>query len=455
MNKNISLKESIAVLIVLLALLGVLIIGFQLSPHIPILAAFMCLLFYGRFKKFSWDEIHDGIVKGITPGIIPILIFLLIGVLVASWILSGTIPTIMVYGFKLVSVRFFLPTAFLVCAIVGVTVGSSFTTISTIGIAFLGIGHLLGFNDAMTTGAVVSGAFLGNNCLPLSDTTNLAAGIGGVNLFEHIAGMRYTDFPAFVLSLLFYTILGQNSHSADLASINEMIQNMKASFWISPWTLIPLVILFGGAIKKIPAIPTLLAGSTAALVLSFIHEKSLTIGKAADILMNGYVAHTPDPKLDELLSRGGIMSMLGSASLILLALALGGLLIKYLIVETIVQELKEKMDRPSRLVGFTALSCIGVNLIVGEQYLSIILPGETFKRSFDEVGLSKNYLTRTLADSGATVNSLVPWGVSGTFIMGTMKVSALHYLPFTFFSILAPVFTIIGGFLLNRRHVKN
>lgn len=432
MNKNISLKESIAVLIVLLALLGVLIIGFQLSPHIPILAAFMCLLFYGRFKKFSWDEIHDGIVKGITPGIIPILIFLLIGVLVASWILSGTIPTIMVYGFKLVSVRFFLPTAFLVCAIVGVTVGSSFTTISTIGIAFLGIGHLLGFNDAMTTGAVVSGAFLGNNCSPLSDTTNLAAGIGGVNLFEHIAGMRYTDFPAFVLSLLFYTILGQNSHSADLASINEMIQNMKASFWISPWTLIPLVILFGGAIKKIPAIPTLLAGSTAALVLSFIHEKSLTIGKAADILMNGYVAHTPDPKLDELLSRGGIMSMLGSASLILLALALGGLLIKYLIVETIVQELKEKMDRPSRLVGFTALSCIGVNLIVGEQYLSIILPGETFKRSFDEVGLSKNYLTRTLADSGATVNSLVPWGVSGTFIMGTMKVSALHYLPFAF-----------------------
>ncbi|NTR07056.1 Na+/H+ antiporter NhaC [Enterococcus faecium] len=455
MNKNISLKESIAVLIVLLALLGVLIIGFQLSPHIPILAAFMCLLFYGRFKKFSWDEIHDGIVKGITPGIIPILIFLLIGVLVASWILSGTIPTIMVYGFKLVSVRFFLPTAFLVCAIVGVTVGSSFTTISTIGIAFLGIGHLLGFNDAMTTGAVVSGAFLGNNCSPLSDTTNLAAGIGGVNLFEHIAGMRYTDFPAFVLSLLFYTILGQNSHSADLASINEMIQNMKASFWISPWTLIPLVILFGGAIKKIPAIPTLLAGSTAALVLSFIHEKSLTIGKAADILMNGYVAHTPDPKLDELLSRGGIMSMLGSASLILLALALGGLLIKYLIVETIVQELKEKMDRPSRLVGFTALSCIGVNLIVGEQYLSIILPGETFKRSFDEVGLSKNYLTGTLADSGATVNSLVPWGVSGTFIMGTMKVSALHYLPFAFFSILAPVFTIIGGFLLNRRHVKN
>lgn len=451
MNKKMSIKESIAVLVVLLAMLGVLIIGFQLTPHIPILAAFMLLLFYGRFKRFSWDEIHDGIVKGITPGIIPILIFLLIGVLVASWILSGTIPTIMVYGFKLISVRFFLPTAFLVCTIVGITVGSSFTTISTIGIAFLGIGHILGFNDAMTTGAVVSGAFLGNNCSPLSDTTNLAAGIGGVNLFEHIAGMRYTDFPAFILSLIFYTILGHHSHSADLASINEMVQNMEASFWVSPWTLIPLVILFGGAIKKIPAIPTLLAGSTAAIILSFIHEKSLSIGKVADILMNGYVAHTADNKLNELLSRGGIMSMLGSASLILLALALGGLLIKYTIVETIVQELREKMDRPSRLIGFTALSSIGINLIVGEQYLSIILPGETFKHSFDQAGLNKIYLTRTLADAGATVNSLVPWGVSGTFIMGTMKVSALHYLPFAFFSILAPVFTIVAGFFLNRK----
>lgn len=450
MNKKSSIKESIAVLVVLLAILGILIIGFHLTPHIPILIVFMGLLFYGKIRGFSWDDIHAGIVQGITPGIIPILIFLLIGVLVASWILAGTIPTIMVYGFRLISIRFFLPTAFLVCTIVGITVGSSFTTISTIGIAFLGIGHLLGFSDAMTTGAVVSGAFLGNNCSPLSDTTNLAAGIGGVNLFDHIAAMRYTDLPAFIVSLILYTLLGQNSHSADLSNITGMIDKMQASFWISPWTLIPLVILFGGAIKKIPAIPTLLVGSSAAVVLAFIHQK-ITIQKVADILMNGYLAQTSDEKLNTLLSRGGIMSMLGSASLILLALALGGLLIKYEIVGTIVQTLREKMDRPSRLIGFTALSSIGINLIVGEQYLSIILPGETFKESFEQTGLRKTYLTRTLADAGAAVNSLVPWGVSGTFIMGTMKVSALQYLPFAYFPLFAPIFTIAIGFLLNKR----
>lgn len=455
MNKKISMKESLAVLVVLLAILGVLIIGFHLSPHIPILVALMCLLFYGKVRKFSWDEIHDGIVKGITPGIIPILIFLLIGVLVASWILAGTIPTIMVYGFQLISVRFFLPTAFLVCTIVGITVGSSFTTISTIGIAFLGIGHILGFNDAMTTGAVVSGAFLGNNCSPLSDTTNLAAGIGEVNLFEHIAQMRYTDLPACFIAMVLYIFLGHTNHTADLNAITEMIQNIKAGFWISPWTLIPLVILFGAAIKKIPAIPSLLTGATAAIVLSFIHQPHLTIAKVADILMNGYVAQTNDPKIDALLSRGGITSMLGSASLILLALALGGLLIKYTIVETIVQGLREKMDRPSRLIGFTALSCLGINVIVGEQYLSMILPGETFKRSFDCAGVSKKYLTRTLADAGATVNSVIPWGVSGTFIMGTMKVSALQYLPFAFFSILAPILTILSGLWLNKKLKKS
>ena len=449
--KKISTKESAAVLAAMLAILGILIIGFQLSPHVPILFVFMLLLLYGRMKKFSWDDIHGGIISGITPGIIPIIIFLLIGVLVAAWILAGTIPTIMVYGFKIISVRFFLPTVFVVCSIVGLTVGSSFTTISTIGIAFLGIGHILGFHDAYTAGAVVSGAFLGNNISPLSDTTNLAAGIGEIDLFQHIANMRFTDLPAFVISFILYVFLGHTSKTANLTSVNEMIANMEKNFWISPWTLIPLVILFIMAVKKIPAIATLLTGASVAIGLSFIHDHTLTVQKVATILMNGFTAKTASEKLNTLLSRGGIMSMLGSASLIILALALGGLLLKYQIVENIVEALKSKMDRPSRLIGLTALSSIGVNIIVGEQYLSIILPGETFKKSFETAKLDNRYLTRTLADAGASVNALIPWGVSGTFIAGTLKVSAMAYVPFAFFPLLAPVITIVVGFILNHR----
>lgn len=451
---KVSFAESLFILVVLLAILGFLIIGQKLSPHIPILFVFMLLLLYGKWKGFTWDDIHAGIVAGITPGIIPIIIFLLIGVLVATWILAGTIPTIMVYGFKIISVKFFLPTVFVVCSLVGVTVGSSFTTISTMGIAFLGIGHILGFDNAMTAGAVVSGAFLGNNISPLSDTTNLAAGIGEVNLFEHILNMMWTVIPAFVLSVIGYTFLGHQSGSADLKTVDAMVSTLQNGFWISPVTLIPVAILFLFAWKKVPAIPTLLVGSTAAAILAFIHDHTLNLPKLSTILMSGYVSTTGDKSIDTLLSRGGIESMLGSASLIILALGLGGLLIKFEIIATLIDKIKHYVDNPAKLIGLTALSSIGVNLLVGEQYLSIILPGETFKPSFDRLAIDKKYLTRTLADAGAAVNSLIPWGVSGTFIMGTLKVSALAYLPYAFFPLLCPIITVLLGIQLKHKLAK-
>jgi NhaC family Na+:H+ antiporter len=451
---KVSFAESLVILIALLAILGFLIIGQKLSPHIPILFVFMLLLLYGKWKGFTWDDIHSGIVAGITPGIIPIIIFLLIGVLVATWILAGTIPTIMVYGFKIISVKFFLPTVFVVCSLVGVTVGSSFTTISTMGIAFLGIGHILGFDNAMTAGAVISGAFLGNNISPLSDTTNLAAGIGNVNLFEHILNVMWTVIPAFVLSVIGYIFLGHQSGTADLKTVDAMISTLQHGFWISPVTLLPVVILFLFAWKKVPAIPTLLVGSSAAIILAFIHDHTLNLQKIANILMSGYVATTGDKSIDVLLSRGGIESMLGSAALIILALGLGGLLIKYEIVATLIDRIKGSVNNPAKLIGLTALSSIGVNLLVGEQYLSIILPGETFKPSFERLGIDKKYLTRTLADAGAAFNSLIPWGVSGTFIMGTLKVSALSYLPYTFFPLLCPIITVILGIYLNHKFAE-
>ncbi|MGM0124796.1 Na+/H+ antiporter NhaC [Enterococcus sp. AZ194] len=451
---KVTFAESLSILLLLLAILGFLIIGQKLSPHIPLLFVFMLLLFYGKWKNFSWDDIHAGITAGITPGIIPIIIFLLIGVLVATWILSGTIPTIMVYGFKIISVRFFLPTVFVVCSLVGVTVGSSFTTISTMGIAFLGIGHILGFDNAMTAGAVVSGAFLGNNISPLSDTTNLAAGIGEVDLFAHIKNMMWTVVPAFALSIIGYVFLGHQSVSADLKTVDAMVATLREGFWISPITLIPVAVLFLFAWKKVPAIPTLLVGSTTATILAFIHNPSLNLQKVASILMSGYVSTTGDKRVDTLLSRGGIESMLNSASLIILALALGGLLIKFEIIATLIEKIKGYVNNSAKLIGLTALSSIMVNVLVGEQYLSIILPGETFKSSFERLHIDKKYLTRTLADAGAAVNSIVPWGVSGTFIMGTLKVSTLSYLPYAFFPLLCPVITILLGLRLKQKLLK-
>ena len=382
-TKKVSFVESLTILLLLLATLGYLIIFQKLSPHVPILFVFMLLLFYGRIKRFSWDEIQNGIISGISSGIVPIIIFILIGVLVSTWIMSGTIPTIMAYGFKIISVKFFLPTVFIVCSLVGITVGSSFTTISTMGIAFLGIGHILGFDNAITAGAIVSGAFLGNNISPLSDTTNLAASIGEVNLFTHIMNVMWTVIPGFVISFLGYMFIGTPNGNGNLNSLDEMIKTLNSSFHISIITLLPLVFLFLFAWKKIPAIPTLLVGSTIAIILSIINDPSLTVQKISNTVMNGYVAHTGDQNLDNLLSRGGIMSMLGSACLIILALALGGLLIKFEIVSTLINRIKYFVNNAPKLIGLTALSSIIINILVGEQYLSIILPGKTFKDSFE------------------------------------------------------------------------
>lgn len=234
-----------------------------------------------------------------------------------------------------------------------------------------------------------------------------------------------------------------------------MVQTLHQGFWISPITLLPVAVLFLFAWKKVPAIPTLLVGSTVAVILAFINDHHLSLAKVSTILMSGYVADTGDQSIDTLLSRGGIESMLGSAALIILALGLGGLLIKFNIVATLIDKIKGYVNNPAKLIALTALSSVGINLLVGEQYLSIILPGETFKSSFTRLGIDKKYLTRTLADAGAAVNSLIPWGVSGTFIMGTLKVGALEYLPYAFFPLLCPVITVILGIFLKKQQGEN
>lgn len=444
---SVGLIESLVILVVMLAILGILIIKFQVTPHVPILIVFTLLLFYGKFRGFSWDEIHNGIMEGIKPGIIPIIIFLLIGVLVATWISAGTIPTIMYFGFKIVSVKFFIPTVFLLCAIVGVTVGSAFTTISTMGIAFLGISHILGFSNALTAGAIVSGAFLGNNLSPLSDTTNLASGLVGVDLYRHIKSMAKTAIPSALVALVTYWIIGRNSLGANLTSIQSMSDVLSKNFDISFWAILPVIFLFVMAWFKVPAIPSLLASSFSALLITmFRNVQHLDFKEIANMLMVGFKAHTGNSQMDTLLTRGGINSMLGSAALIILALSLGGLLIKFNVVATLINSIQRFVSTPGKVILMTIISSVGVNFLVGEQYLSIILPGETFKTAFDKVKLGREYLSRTLAAGGSAVNSLVPWGVSGIFISGALNVNPLEYVKFATYSYVEPLMSIIIGF---------
>lgn len=416
----LGLGESIIVLAVILGILGFLIIGQHQEPQAPLLIAFVVLMVYGRLRGFTWDTIIDGMRTGLRAGVDPLVIFLTIGVLIATWIFSGTIPTVMFWGFKIISIQFFLPTVFLVCTLVGIACGSSFTSVSTMGIAFIGIGTTLHFSPGLIAGAIVSGAFCGSNISPLSGTTNLAASTGEIDIYTHIKSLLWTDLPAWFISLIFFTLMGLHPKPASLHAINVMLDQLQNNFWISPWTMLPVILLIILAIFKVPAIPSLGLGALSAVILGWIHNPNISINSITELIMNGFVAHTPNKNINLLLSKGGISSMLTSLALIIFALALGGLLIKFNIIGVIITKIEESVKGIVGLTISAALTCIGVNLLVGEHYLAIILPGESFKEAFDHHNLPRTALTRVLNDAGAAINAVVPWSVSGVFVAGTL-----------------------------------
>lgn len=449
---QLGIWESLIVVICILAILGYLIIFKSQSPQVPLLVSVVLLMFYGFVRGFGWNTVMSGIEEGIKPGVIPLIIFLMIGVLIATWIYSSTIPTIMYFGFKIISVKFFLPTVFVVCSLVGLTCGSSFTTVSTMGIAFIGIGTALKINPGLVAGAIVSGAYFGANTSPLSGTTNLAAGVGEVDLYDHIKSLIWTDIPAWVISVILFSIMGMNHHNASLRTITVMTSELRQGFWISWWTILPVILLIIMAWLKVPAVPSLAFGSFFAVIIGWIHNP-IKIDTLANYIMNGYVAHTGSKSMNELLSKGGISSMLSSLALIIFALALGGLLIKFNVIGALIDGMESFVNSTGKLVLATAITCFGVNFLVGEQYLSVILPGESFKKSFERLKLPGVYLTRVLNDAGAAVNSIIPWSVSGVFISGTLQISPFKYIPFAFFPIIVPIITVILGFFLGHRKV--
>lgn len=444
MKKKVSFSESLIILALLLIILGISVIKFGLSPEVPVLFTVLLLTFWAKIRGFSWQDIQDGIKEGISVAIIPIFIFILIGALIGLWIKAGIIPSIMVLGFKLINGSFFVPSVFVVCAIVGIAIGSGFTTISTVGIALFGIGASMNANPALVAGAIISGAVFGDKMSPLSDSTNLASAVAESELFAHIKNMMWSTIPAFIVSFILFWILG-NSGEMDLTKIEHTSNILQSNFTISWWAIVPIILMLICAWRKIPAIPTLFINITATVIMIFFQDPHYSITSLNDLIMNGFVAKTADKSVNALLTRGGISSMMATVALIISTLSLGGMLMKFNIVQSAMEPLVKHLRKPGRLISVTILSGICINLFVGEQYLSVILPGRAFKQAFDKIGLSPLALSRTLEDGGSVINYLIPWGVAGSFAASTLGVPVLTFLPFAFFSLLSPVFSILSG----------
>ncbi|VTS78828.1 Na+/H+ antiporter [Enterococcus hirae] len=441
-----SFKEAVFVLLVIVASIAIGVVGLKLSPNITILAAIGMIMLYAVVKRYPTEWLHEGIINGIKPGIIPIFIFILVGALIAVWIQAGIIPTLMVIGFKLISVKWFVPSVFVVCTIVGSAVGSAFTVMSTIGIAFFGIGMTLGINPALVVGSIVSGAVFGDKMSPLSESTNLAAAIVDADLFKHIKHMMWSTVPAFVVSFFLFMVLGHTNRETSLTAIREVTDILEANFTISFWSLIPLFLMLLCAWKKVPAILTILLNIAVAVGMIFIQNPQTSLSSLATVIESGFVATTGNQQIDSLLSRGGIESMMPTVSLIILTLSLGGLLIEFGLISTVMDVVSKKMTNTPKLIFTTLMTSIGVNLFIGEQFLSVILPGNAFKETYQKAGFDPTVLGRTLEDGGTVINYLVPWGIAGSFVASTFGIPTLTYLPFVFFSLLSPVFSMVSAF---------
>lgn len=457
-QKTLSIKpaEATIMLAVLMGLVGYLIIGLQVVPHIAIISGIALLLGYGVIKRVPFKELEEAMATGAKSGIAAVMIFFFIGMLISSWMASGTIPTFIYLAVDLVSGKFYFAIVFVVTAIIGLSIGSSLTTAATVGVAFVSASTALGISPVITAGAVVSGAFFGDKMSPLSDTTNLASSVAGTDLFEHIKNMAWTTIPAFILSLIVYVVVSpkETEHSmSQMLLVKNTLLKMNMVHWYS---LLPFVLLAVLAAKKVPAIATLSVGIISALCITFWINGGINSKGWLDLLYSGYTSESGVKAVDSMLTRGGLASMMFSISVILLALSMGGLLFRVGIIPAVLSLIEHFLNRVSLLIGATAGMAIAVNFILGEQYLSILLPGNAFKGHFKKAGLEPKHLSRVLEDAGTVVNPLVPWSVCGVFLASVLGVSVIDYFPFAFFCLFSPLLTIFYGFtgITLPKHIK-
>ncbi|MCA1056674.1 Na+/H+ antiporter NhaC [Rossellomorea aquimaris] len=438
------LMEAIAILLFILSTISISIIKLGAPPHIPIIISLFILMMYGFYRKLTFKDIEEGMIEGARGGLGAILLFMFIGLLISSWLLSGTIPTLMFYGFDIVVPQYFYAITFLLTALSGIMIGSSLTTAATIGVALMGVGEAMGVSMAVTAGAIVSGAFFGDKMSPLSDTTNLASSIVKVDLFTHIRNMAWTTVPAFIITLVVFLILSPGSQEIDSMKLDELQSGLMQTGLIHWYSIIPLLLLLILIAFKVPALLALSINVVISIGISAFHS-SVGIKDLFSVLFAGFTSETGVKAVDSLLTRGGIESMMFTISLVILSLSLGGLLFKLGIIPVLLTNISSVIGSAKRTILAAALSAIGINLVVGEQYLSILLTGEAFQKQFKKLGLHPKNLSRTLEDAGTVVNPLVPWSVCGIFLTDVLGVSTLDYLPFAVFCIVSPIITILYG----------
>lgn len=428
-------------------LLGIGYGVYKISPQVLLVSAAFITGCLGLLLRFSWQEMERGIVDSIHKAMPAILIMLCVGILIGAWIASGTIPMVIYYGLKLISPKFFLVTACFVCSLTSITTGTSWGTIGTLGVAFIGIAMGLGIPLGPAAGAIVSGAYFGDKMSPFSDVTNLAPVAAGSNLFDHIKHMLWSATPAWLIGLLIYFLVGLRYGAETVESETMVIitQTLKDNFTFNIWLLLPMVIVFYFAATKKPTIPGMLFSSFVAGILAIIFQKA-SITEIATALNTGYQANTGVEQVDKLISRGGMMSMMETQLVAFTAFSFGGIMQRTGLLSVILEKVMKFASKVWSIVFTTIAASIVTALVTGSSYLSMIIPGELLAPVYKKKNLAAKNLSRIIEESGAIIVPLIPWSMAGVYITGTIGVSTYSYLPWAIMNYTSVVILAIFGF---------
>ena len=463
-----TLLDALLPVVVLIALIALTIALFGVdATNGPLqVALFLSASFAGLIalkNGYSVASIGDAAVGGISTAMGAIFILLAVGALIGTWNMAGTIPTVVHLGIGLLKPAIFYFACAAICAVVGMVTGSSWTTAGTLGVAFIGMAKVLGLNEAVAAGAIISGAYFGDKMTPLSETTILVPSlVGGVTVNQHIRNMYWTAGPALGISLILFLILGLTADPTGATSTEAAQEALESVFNISVVALLPLLLLVFFSVRRFPPFLSILASALFAGILAcftqwqavqaFVGEPGLgPVGtgiKAIYAAMaTGFVSNTGNDAIDTLFSRGGMAGFLTTIWLILGALSFGAVMEHAGFLRRIMAPIVARANTRGKLILAVNASGLGLNMIAGDQYVADVLPARMYRDEFAARGLAPQVLSRAVEDSGTVTSVLIPWNTCGAYISGVLGVPTITYLPFCFFNILSPILDVLFGFI--------
>ncbi len=469
-NSNLSIFAALLPVFVLVGLLAINVYIFEDdsldgSNQFVLLLGAAFAVFIGYLHKVPYKSMVAEVSQNIKSTSTALLILLMVGALSGTWLISGIIPTMIYYGLQVLHPNIFLVACVIICAVISISIGSSWTTTATVGIALIGIAQALGISTAMAAGAILSGAYFGDKLSPLSDTTNLAPVMAGTDLFTHIKYMAYTTVPSVLVALIVFAVMGFTMDTTGVADVSEIMIGLEESFLISPWFFLVPALVIVLIIKKTPPLIALLFGTLSAALLALVFQPELVLIASGEDTSQGFksaykgifnaittdfVIPTNQPILEGLFESSGMKGMLNTIWLIICAMVFGGVMDAIGALTKITEALLGLFKSVFGLFASTVASCLALNITASDQYLAIVVPGKMFAQAYEDKGLAPENLSRTLEDSGTVTSVLIPWNTCGAYHSGVLNVSVVDFLPFAIFNYVSPMMTLVFAAL----HIK-